>query len=575
MFALRIEYLTGRCVATSYNEREAAEWPPHPARIVSALVAAWADGDPPSEDERRALAWLADLPPPALAVSRAAHRAVVPHFVPVNDTAVLKTFHAYTDKLQRAVQAEADAAHAADRAVAAGDARTVASAGRGLEKRGKAVAAQRTRLESLLRADQQPDRGRPAAAAVSQAARLIPESRTRQPRTFPSVSPVDPVVHLIWPSAPDTPIGSALDAVAARIVRIGHSASLVTCRFAHTAPAATLVPRDDGDVVLRVPCSRHIDRLVAAYGRHREIDPRVLPARFQTYGPPAAAGGLVLESVFANDWIVLRQTAGPQLSMTVTVEVGQAFRAALMSYADDPPPELISGHRSAGGPSEAPHMAVVALPFVGRSNATGAILGVAIVLPRSLPSAERRPVLAALARWEDAARRALDDDDVDAPPLELRLGTRGVVQLERVAWGRAPLANLRPDTWCRAARSWLSATPVALDRNPGNLYAAEPEPAAGAHAYAAAAGLIATSCERIGLPTPVRVEILPSVTMPGVAKARAFGRFPRDRDRPERVKVHAFVEFDRHVRGPVLLGAGRYCGLGLFRPVGDAAEDWS
>ena len=32
MLALRIELLTGRYVATAYDDRNTAEWPPHPAR---------------------------------------------------------------------------------------------------------------------------------------------------------------------------------------------------------------------------------------------------------------------------------------------------------------------------------------------------------------------------------------------------------------------------------------------------------------------------------------------------------------------------------------------------------------
>ena len=39
MLALEIEFLTGRYRATNFRERYAVEWPPHPARVFSALVA--------------------------------------------------------------------------------------------------------------------------------------------------------------------------------------------------------------------------------------------------------------------------------------------------------------------------------------------------------------------------------------------------------------------------------------------------------------------------------------------------------------------------------------------------------
>jgi CRISPR-associated protein Csb2 len=43
--------------------------------------------------------------------------------------------------------------------------------------------------------------------------------------------------------------------------------------------------------------------------------------------------------------------------------------------------------------------------------------------------------------------------------------------------------------------------------------------------------------------------------------------FPPDAGRLRRSLVHASLEFEVEVRGPILLGAGRYTGLGLFRPV--------
>ena len=44
MLALRIEYLTGTAVAQRRTDRSQPEWPPHPDRVFSALVAAWGHG---------------------------------------------------------------------------------------------------------------------------------------------------------------------------------------------------------------------------------------------------------------------------------------------------------------------------------------------------------------------------------------------------------------------------------------------------------------------------------------------------------------------------------------------------
>src|SRR5437879_8022344 len=66
MLALQVEYLTGVCMATRHNDptRSTPEWPPHPDRLYSALVAAAAtllDADEGCLPERavQALNWLA------------------------------------------------------------------------------------------------------------------------------------------------------------------------------------------------------------------------------------------------------------------------------------------------------------------------------------------------------------------------------------------------------------------------------------------------------------------------------------------------------------------------------------
>ena len=58
MLTIEVELLAGRYAATEHNDRSRAEWPPHPARFFSALVAALHDRDPADPAEREALLWL-------------------------------------------------------------------------------------------------------------------------------------------------------------------------------------------------------------------------------------------------------------------------------------------------------------------------------------------------------------------------------------------------------------------------------------------------------------------------------------------------------------------------------------
>src|SRR5207253_1196650 len=85
MFALEVEYLTGRAAASKSNDRDTAEWPPHPGRLFMALVAAHLERDPDDPAERAALLWLEGLKPPELSASEASERDVLDVFIPVND----------------------------------------------------------------------------------------------------------------------------------------------------------------------------------------------------------------------------------------------------------------------------------------------------------------------------------------------------------------------------------------------------------------------------------------------------------------------------------------------------------
>src|ERR1035441_4257438 len=89
MLAIRIDYLTGVSMATKHDDpsRSSAEWPPHPDRLFSALVAAAADmSDLDSEElaEFRALQWLCGLGAPQISVSEARRRSAPAVHMPTN-----------------------------------------------------------------------------------------------------------------------------------------------------------------------------------------------------------------------------------------------------------------------------------------------------------------------------------------------------------------------------------------------------------------------------------------------------------------------------------------------------------
>jgi CRISPR-associated protein Csb2 len=362
---------------------------------------------------------------------------------------------------------------------------------------------------------------------------------------------------------------AALDALAARVVRLGHSSSLVAVRMADGVENPRWIPATEGQTsmtdehVLRTVDAGQLELLCETFEQQGESPGRVMPARFQRYvRPEPAPAPRPLVSLFGDDWIVFRRVrpkgTEPWFPSTRAIDFGRALRGALLTHYGPNAPEILSGHAAKDAPSLRPHAAFLPLPFVGSEYADGTILGVALVLPRGASAEERRAVFRALGRWEASARRG----DEELPELQLTFGRGGEFRMARVD-DVASMSSLRPSTWCGASKTWASATPVALDRNPGDLRSSDPRREAAA--YAEAEESVARACEHIGLPRPSRVTVLPAAPLAGAAKARQFPPFTTGKI--QRVLVHATLSFADSVAGPVLLGAGRFFGLGLFRPL--------
>lgn len=94
-------------------------------------------------------------------------------------------------------------------------------------------------------------------------------------------------------------------------------------------------------------------------------------------------------------------------------------------------------------------------------------------------------------------------------------------------------------------------------------------------AWNAAEKAVVAACAHVGLPEPVTVA---AGFTPFVAGARQTALFPAFHQKGANGKpirrqlVHASITFDKPVRGPLMLGAGRFLGLGLMRP-SDVMDD--
>lgn len=559
MLAIEVELLTGRYAATAHNDRGSAEWPPHPARFFSALVAALHDHNDVDPAERDALLWLEQQDAPSLQVdpeSKVGRRQVQNVYVPVNDITLGEDTESFERSAQRAIDEAIQNIARAEEKLNTERSKTPPIT----DKVARAEKALTRAKEKLAQKHQALAKG-PPATDVAAAIALMPERRTRQARTFPVVLPETPTFAFLWPNADPSPHRAALERLCTRVTRLGHSSSLVRCTLVDGDITPTLVPSDEGDVVLRVVAPGQLDRLERAFEHHQAVQSRVLPARPQRYGPAfkKATPSPQAQSVFSStDWVIFERVGGSRPRASRTTDLARALRGALIEvHGSQDLPATISGHAE-NGPTQQPHVAFVPLPFVGHEHADGALMGCALVLPRELPSSDREVLLRLVAKWEKER-----GDDRDA--LTLAGGTLPPFHIRRV--NVSAKATLDPRRWSRPSARFITATPIALDKHPGNLRSNQDGTAH--RAALEAQKSISDACLYVAGVRPLSVEVSLAPLLPGAQHVRDFLPWPGRPGRTPRVRVHADIQFAEPVSGPLLLGAGRYYGLGLCLPVED------
>ncbi|HBL44103.1 MAG TPA: type I-U CRISPR-associated protein Cas5/Cas6 [Planctomycetaceae bacterium] len=562
------EYLTGYCVATNVSDRQRAEWPPHPARVFMALAAAWFETER-DEAERGALCWLETLGDPELLLPPSESvfaRSVVDVYVPVNDKAgPSKTL------LQTAPSLTRDRQPRTFPTTWVGDAVSYAqwSDVSDLEQHATALSSlcsKVTRIghpSSLVRmwvADELPGDDEPIQSW--QPADTMAELHVRKipPRFFESLKDLYGEDDRIQYEQLSVVIES-LKTEKKTIKSKGAKE-----RKAEIDQQISAVEAERESINPRPP----IRPMVGLWRGYRRVEP--------TTSPDTA------HSHFDADLLNLTQQAGPRLPLEATLQVTQALRRAIMVQCGiQPTPEWISGHADDGTPSSRDdgHLAVIPLPFVGHKHADGHLLGVALALPRSIDRREGGECIGPL----------LLDHQGQPKTVELTLGRLGVWTLTRREWSD-PRFSLQPESWTanpRGATTWGSVTPVVLDRFPKSDRLKD---RVGWNEEVAET--VKRACMRIGLPEPREVDLdttswlqgVPCATgkrrrlrngNDGVSPADAalgdgFPAFPAKGTNASRPQIHVCLRFAQPVVGPVLIGAGRYLGYGLLKPLREVRE---
>jgi CRISPR-associated protein Csb2 len=263
---------------------------------------------------------------------------------------------------------------------------------------------------------------------------------------------------------------------------------------------------------------------------------------------------------FVADWIVLGDAGGTPPPVTAIPLVAKAVRDLLMSRWTGDIPEILSGHDPDGKPTRKPHIGFAPLACVGGRDADGRLMGLAIVPPRGRISPEQsRATRNVMDEIEKIVGQAGDE------PSRLTLGALGVWHIDRRVAPHGYFLN--PIRYLRSATRWASVTPIVLDRHPKKDLGPS------------LADVIAKSCTDGGLPHPLLVQPASQSRIAGAMPALIGGqawsesgwRLPRRRDGSahpfgDRLLTHALIEFDEPVSGAILVGAGRFLGLGLCLP---------
>lgn len=387
-------------------------------------------------------------------------------------------------------------------------------------------------------------------------AAVLPGLRRRQARRFPAFRPEDPTVSLVWGiAAPDGAILAALNALAADTAYVGHSASLTRCRFHDREPSTAT------SASWRRVYPGRLAELEAGFRARplRRPSPGA-PVRTADAHPPAVQSG-----VFSDRWLVLEHVEGEMPDIRAAALVAKELRNSLMSGyremgRETAVPAALSGHAPDGRPTSEPHLAIAPLGFLGWPHASGTVFGYGLVPPRDGD-------LFADPDFRRALRSVMRSGRGEDEPAETR--PRLILDRWKLAFeigNRSERRSLDPASYVGEARIWASCTPIVLDRHlkaSGNA-ARQQE----------VEDLISRACLNTGLPEPMRVSAAKHSAIEGAPAAYPSGGAPRWTrwKLPERLAsrqlTHAVIEFSSAVRGPVILGAGRFVGLGLCQSSG-------
>jgi CRISPR-associated protein Csb2 len=381
----------------------------------------------------------------------------------------------------------------------------------------------------------------------------LPDNRSRQERCFPVAVPVSDTVYFQWDSEPGSH-REALESLCQKLIRIGHSASLCQAAIVEAPEQLEsqeqLVPvANSATMKLRVTDPERLRELEECYKRGSPPT----TSRAMGYAKKIESRAPIASAPHVNLLILEAEPNSIRLSLEATLQVTQALRGTIFAALDPGPyPEWLSGHQSDGQLSLKEHMACVPLAYVGSEYANGLLKGIGLALPR------------------EAEAQILDRfllEDGEPREITLKLGALGCWWL-RLQPDIAQSSALKAWTWQKPSATWASVTPIVLDRHPHRRLPKDLGQRAEAVTayYQEVEQIIRESCRKVGLPEILEIAVTKESQWTGAPTARSFPPLTR-KSGGTRQHFHVWLRFAEPVRGPIIIGAGRFRGYGLCRPI--------
>lgn len=487
----------------------AGGWPPAPARLFQALVAGAATGWRIAPADREALAWMEEQGAPLILAPAASRGQGFNTYVPNNDLDAVSGIE-----------------------TVAGD-----PAGYIRRKGGWEIAASSIRAAKSIR-----------------------------PWLFDAAQPVT----YLWPTVTDEPLRARMVALADRLYQFGRGIdpAWAEARPLDTDEAEKLIAAHDGPVWrptapgpdgLAVPMRGSLASLETRHAaflrRFRQIgtgrgtqttftNPPKPRFRQIRYGAPSQ---ILLFDLRTPDGRFLAVPAAEAAPLVRRLIERAAARLTTALPAEAARIERFLIGRGAGPTDSHRRVRVFAVPTL-RRHVDRAIRRVAVEIPADCP------LRAADVGWAFAGLSPRTGDPDSESGASILVGSDDRSMFDR---------------YCGTARLWRSETPLALPaasrRRIGS--AAPRQPESGAERFQqdnTAALAVVSALRHAGLrerPLSIRVQREPFAAPGTRAEAFAAGtRFPRH------ALWHVEIGFARSVPGPLILGDGRFCGLGLMRP---------